>query len=48
VDESGVHVNNEGNYGFCGEACNIPRDVFQGEVFGGVRSAVVFGRQKPT
>jgi len=51
VDASGNHVNNEGNYGFCGEDCNIPRDV-SGEGFGEVfdtnaRSAVIFGRQKP-
>ena len=23
VDEEGVHVNGEGNYGFCGSECNI-------------------------
>merc|ERR1719392_448330 len=50
VDASGNHVNNEGNYGFCGQDCNIPRDV-SGEGFGEVfdtnaRSAVIFGRQK--
>jgi len=53
VDETGNHVNNEGNYGFCGEGCTAPRDVILGEGFGEIfetnaRSAVNFGKQRPS
>merc|ERR1712154_294074 len=44
VDSSGVHVNGQGNYGFCGPDCASPKST--GEVFsrrGSSSDSVVFG-----
>merc|ERR1712106_393056 len=56
VDAEGVHVNGEGNYGFCGADCNLSVDLIQ-QIFGtntrgGLvvsKDAVVFGnsQQRP-
>ena len=56
MDSQGVHVNGEGNYGFCGTDCELSTDLIQ-QIFGtntrhGIKKnadAVVFGNtdQKP-
>ena len=44
VDSSGVHVNNEGNYGFCPDSTQCTTSVAPKSNSG---SAVVFFRVKP-
>jgi hypothetical protein len=59
VDSSGVHVNGEGNYGFCGSQCETPKVVSLEEILGSannnnnqvvgrVAGAVVFGGAQRT
>merc|ERR1711970_1069364 len=50
VDSQGVHVNGEGNYGFCGASCDLSVDLVQ-QIFGtnirsSSRDAVQFGQNQ--